>query len=101
MKRTKNMIYSPSAESRELFLYTTNTYAIYSSIQNTIESLKKKYKKGIYDREKAIDSWYYVATFASDRYNVDFGYKFTVTERFTAAVVLESYFKEDVEEEDD
>lgn len=97
MKRTKNMVNNPSTESRELFLYTVNNAKIYPSISATIKNLKKKYEKGIYNTEKAIDAWYYIATMGSSAYNKDFGYNFTVTERFSASVELENYFKEDIE----
>ena len=35
------------------------------------------------------------ATEASKMYNKDFGYSFSVQDRFTAAVEMEEYYKED------
>lgn len=99
MKRTRNMIYSPTEESRELVLYATNTGELYRGITTAIISnLSRKWKKGIYQKEKAIDLWYNLATQASAAYNRDFGYSFTVQERFTAAVEFEDYYKELVQE---
>lgn len=99
MTRTKSMIYKPTTESNELYIYIVNTERLYHQrIVPTIENLKKKYKKGIYDKEKAIDLWYYTATAGSDLYNKDFGYRFTVQDRFTVATDLESRFFEDVTE---
>ena len=97
MKRTANMIYKPSDEARELVLYAENDHDIYfGHIKPVIENLAKKMKKGVYDSNKAVDLWYYVATDAAKKYNKEFGYMFTVTERFTAAVALEERFIEDV-----
>lgn len=99
MTRTKSMTYKFTPESNELYIYIVNTESLYRQrIVPTIENLKKKYKKGIYDKEKAIDLWYYTATAGSDLYNKDFGYRFTVQDRFTVATDLESRFFEDVTE---
>lgn len=99
MKRTRNMVYKPTEESRELVLYADNTYSVYSrSILPTVESLKKKAAKGVYDTEKAVDAFYYVACAASDEYNREFGYSFSVQDRFTAAVELEEYYRETIME---
>jgi len=97
MKRTKNMIYKETTESRELFLYATNDGELYRGMTTAvINSLKKKAKKGVYDAEKAVDAYYNVATEASRKYNKDFGYSFSVQDRFTVAVEMEGYYKEEV-----
>lgn len=96
MTRTKNMIYKETAESRELFLYATNDGRLYTRmITPVIENLRKKAVKGSYDKEKAIDAYYHVATEASKMYNKDFGYSFSVQDRFTVAVDMESYYRDD------
>ena len=95
MKRTKSMIYRETEESRELFLYATNDGELYRSmICPIIANMKKKATKGIYDAEKAADAFYHVATEASKHYFRDFGYKFSVTDRFTAAVDMAEYYAE-------
>lgn len=97
MKRTKNMTYKETTESRELFLYATNDCDIYrSAIVPAIENLRKKYKKGIYDPEKAVDLFYYIADRASKKYGVAFGYNFSVQDRFTCAVDMVKYYEEDI-----
>lgn len=99
MKRTKNMTYNPTTESRELMLYTVNDGDIYRGATTaTINNLRKKNIDGIYDKEKAVDAWYYVASLASNKYFREFGYRFSVTDRFTCAVELEEYYKEHIEE---
>lgn len=55
MKRTKSMIYRKTQESRELFIYATNTGEIYPQTCAIIRKLAKKYAKGVYDADKAID----------------------------------------------
>lgn len=95
MKRTKNMIYKETTESRELFLYATNDGNLYRQmITPAINNLKKKLAKGQYDAQKAVDLYYYIATEASNRYYKDFGYKFSVGDRFTVAVEMEGYYFE-------
>lgn len=96
MKRTKSMVYKTSEEARELMLCTVNEAGLYPWIQAVIKSLAKKAKKGVYDSEKAIDAWYPVATEMSKRYYKYFGYMFTVQERFTAAVDIEEYYRDEV-----
>ena len=97
MKRTKNMIYNETTESRELFLYATNSGDLYRQMATPIiNNLRKKAQKGVYNREKAVDAWYMVATEASNKYNKDFGYRFTVADRFTVAVDMAEYYEEEI-----
>lgn len=97
MKRTKNMVYAPTTEARELFLYATNDGDLYRSmVSPIIASMKKKVAKGIYDAEKAVDAFYHVATEASRHYNRDFGYSFSVTDRYTAACEMADYYNEEI-----
>lgn len=99
MKRTKSMIIHETVESRELFLYATNTESIYkNAIVPTIRNIAKKYRAGKFDAEKAIDAFYHVANYASELYHAWYGYKFTVTERYTAAANMKDYFMEDIME---
>ena len=96
MKHTKSMIYTPSTEATELFIYTTNdSYLYHHHTKAIIYNLKKKAIKGTYNSEKAVDLYYYLATEASNKYYKDFGYKFSVTDRYTVAVGLENYYKDD------
>ena len=99
MKRTKSMVYKPTEESRELVLYAENTRNLYlHRIQPAIESLAKKYRKGVYNKNKAVDLYYHIVTDASKMYCRQFGYSFSVTDRYTAAVELEeSYFENVIE----
>lgn len=99
MKRTKSMVYKETIESNELYLYTINTGTLYTrSILPTLENLKKKYKKGIYDKEKAIDAFYHISTEAAKMYAKEFcsaDFRFSVQDRFTVAVEMEAYYFED------
>lgn len=98
MKRTKTMTYNETAESRELFLYATNNGDLYRSMTTpVITNLKKKLAKGVYDSDKAVDAYYHIATEASNRYQKDYGYAFSVADRFTVAVDMEAYYKEEIE----
>lgn len=72
---------------------------IYEGITTAVlNNLRKHYKKGVYSTDKAVDAWYQVATEGSRSYNKEFGYSFSVGDRFTVAVELEKYYREDVEE---
>ena len=101
MKITKNMYVNNTAESRELELYMENTRDLYfRCIIPAINNLKKKMARGVFDKEKATILFYHVATKASEAYNRDFGYKFTVTERWTAASNVLEQWLDDIMEED-
>lgn len=101
MKRTKSMYYCRTSQSDELFLYTVNTGIIYTEYTSPlIELLRKHYKKGVYSKNKAIDAYYKIATFAAKLYNKEFasdGYRsFSVTDRFTVAIEMEQRYYEQV-----
>jgi hypothetical protein len=99
MKRAKNMIYKASDEARELFLYATNSGVLYDrQIKPSIENLRKKARKGTFDKDKAADLFYYVATSASVMYDKDFGFSFSVQQRFTAAVDMVDFYIDEIEE---
>ena len=100
MKRTKSMIYNQTQESIELTHFAANTESIYPQICATVRNLAKKFAKGVYDAEKAIDAFYYVACAASDLYKKWYGYGFSVADRFSAAVDLRDYFTENIENND-
>lgn len=91
------MTYNETTESRELFLYATNDGTLYrQSITPIINNLRKKAQKGIYDSNKAVDAWYTVATQASNKYNKDYGYSFSVQDRFTVAVDMAEYYEDEI-----
>ncbi len=97
MKRTKSMTYKPTTESRELFLYAINDSDIYrQQITPAIKNLKRKATKGIYDQNKSIDLFYHITTAASKKYQIDFGYSFSVGDRFTAAADMADYYKDEI-----
>ena len=96
MKRTRSMIYNETTESRELLLYATNDGELYRQmITPVVNNLRRTASKGWYDSEKAVDAYYRIACEASKRYNRDFGYSFSVTDRFTAAVDMEKFYRDD------
>ena len=96
MKHAKNMTYNETTESRELFMYAVNNGELYrQTITPAINNLRKKAIKGVYDSTKAIDLWYMVATEASNRYYKDYGYKFSVADRYTVAVDMCKYYEDD------
>ena len=97
MKYTKSMIYNETTESRELILYATNDGNLYRQmITPIINNMRKTAQKGIYNSDKAVDAWYPVATAASNKYGKDYGYTFSVQDRYTAAVDMEEYYREEI-----
>ena len=103
MKRTKAMYYNPTAESRELTLCAVNMIDVWPQLEYTIKMLLKKARKGIYNADKAIDAYYPIVTNAAkvycERYGnglESFSRIFSVTDRFTAAIEIEKYFREDI-----
>lgn len=100
MKKTKNMVYNPTQEARELFCFATNTRELHTQICAIVHSLARKYAKGIYDAEKAAAAFYPVATAASNLYKKWFGYNFSVQDRYTAVVDMVEYFTENIIDDD-
>ena len=106
MSRPKSMIYKPSIESRELTLYTVNEGTLYPWTCNIVRNLNRKYRKGTFDGDKAIDAFYPVACEAAKRYCKEFArledapQVFTVTDRFTVAADLVEYYIENIEKGD-
>lgn len=101
MKKSKSMFYSPSAEARELFVYTNSNEAVYVQfIAPIVKNLSRKYKKGIFDREKAAAAFYHAMNHANKLYIGDFGYSFDVTARYTAAIDMVDYYMENIEKDD-
>jgi hypothetical protein len=96
MKRTKSMIYKPTEESRELSLYAENSGRLWEMfLLPILDNLKKHAEKGNYNHDRAIDSLYNYMTIASNAYKKEFGYSFSVGDRFTAATELEQYIYEE------
>lgn len=98
MKRTRSMIIAPSDEARELMLFVANTEVMYNKAKYVVNALKKHYKRGNYSADRAVDAYYNVVTEAAKLYKKWYDGDFSVTDRFNAAVELEEYFREDVEE---
>ena len=102
MKNTNNISnseLSETVESRELFLYATNNRETYNLVIPVINNLKKHYKKGYYNAEKAIKSYYRIAHYASNLYFRDFGYKFSVTDKKLCALRMENFYFDQVSED--
>lgn len=93
MKRTKSMYYEETVESRELVLYTENNYECYRMYEQISKNLRRKMYSGVYNAEKAIDAFYPLTTYASDLYNREFGFRFSVQQRFTAAADIASMWE--------
>ena len=107
MKHTKSMVYKPSEESRELFLYAINTGCLYNYMMvPVVRNLAKKYAKGNFDSTKAIDAFFPIANEAAKMYakefakNPDWCIIFDVTARFTVAQDMVDYYMENIEKND-
>lgn len=96
MKRTSNMIYRASEEARELYLCADNESTLYPMKQAIEANLIKKMQKGIFDGKKAIEAFYYLMDAMAKKYKKDFGYMFTVTERWTVAADMAQDFIEEM-----
>lgn len=95
MKRTKSMYYNPTAESRELSVYAANVESVYRTLQAIESNLDRKIAKGIYNSDKAIDAFFTAAEAAAAAYFKEWGYKFTVNERYNAAIELRNDYEID------
>jgi len=93
--------------ARELELYTENTRRIYDRCtMPTVESLKRKARKGQYNKEKAVKAWEYVAEAAAKEYSREFASPtawhivFNAATRRVVAATLEAvYYDEYIREE--
>lgn len=74
-RNSKRLRESVSNEDvRELVLYITNNGDMYRGIiDSTVKNLRRKIKRGIYDEQRAIDAWMYVADEGVRRYDREFG----------------------------
>ena len=97
MKHPKSMHIENSMEARELALYAENRVELWPRFESVIKAVSKHYKRGRFDAVKAIDAFFPLATAGSNLYKKDFGYSFTVTERYTAANIMVERFMEDIE----
>ena len=104
MKRTKNMTVNPTTESNELFLYAVNTGRLYQQVISVVRNLARKYRKGIYDPDRARDAYYPIACEAAKLYQHEYCSPgdsiFSVSDRFTAAAEMEEYYRENVINDD-
>lgn len=104
MKITKNMFYKEDENSKELLLFTVNESLLYSRcITPAIKNLHRKFLRGTFDANKAVELFYYVATDAAKEYNRQFpisDYIFSVTTRWTTAKNLLDYYMQDITEEE-
>lgn len=106
MKKTKNMVIRPSEEARELFLCATNEGRIYPFVVSVVRNLAKKYQKGTFDKEKAIEAFFPVATAEAKIYCKEFArledyvQVFDVTARYSAAAEMVNYYMENIVKND-
>ena len=85
-------------------LFTVNESLLYSRcITPAIKNLHRKFLKGTFDVDRAVEMFYYVATDAAKEYNKIFlasDYTFSVTTRWTTAKNLLDYYMQDITEEE-
>ena len=69
MKKTRNMVYKRSDESKELLLCTINNGDIYrGAIKPICRAIAKKHKANIFDLDKATGAFYRVAKISAKDY---------------------------------
>ena len=92
--------------ARELYLYAVNDAGLYHShTQPIIANLAKKRRRGIYDQDKALILWGYLADDAAKRYNKEHGTGtrwfelFTVATRSETARELAAHYAEELAED--
>lgn len=79
----------------ELFLCIINDGELYHQmIIPCIKNLERKYQKGIFDKEKAVVLWQYVADESARRYTKNFGTRFSVATRKEVAKKLNDYYED-------
>lgn len=96
-------LHTDTPEARELHLFAINDSQLYySKITPIIDNLKRKIKKGTYDKVLALKLWRYAADDAAKRYNAEFmdsrvGFGiFTAPIRNEVATLLQEYYDEEL-----
>ena len=89
--------------AKELFLYAVNNGNLYRQRTTpAIENLRRKAQKGIYDKERAVQLWQYIADEAARMYDKEFGSgrgsmtMFNKATRNDTARQLANYYEEQV-----
>lgn len=74
------------AAANELALYVENTSQVYHNVtMYTVNNLKKKFAKGLYETDKAVRAWEHVAEYAAKLYHREFGGNCRWYDTFNAA----------------
>lgn len=80
------------------YMLLTQAFCTIARLSQVLKISEKKARKGTFDKDKAADLFYYVATSASAMYDKDFGFSFSVQQRFTAAVDMVDFYIDEIEE---
>lgn len=67
--------YTASDEARELYLYITNDYTTWQSVEAYYRLLERKRDKGVYNTKRAVDGMSYAVETGAKRYAKEFGTK--------------------------
>lgn len=104
MKPTKNMIYKPSTEARELYVFSDNYEPLYKYYLQICGSIKKHYDRGAFDLQLATVALYRFTTEAAREYcklycsrGEKYYNVFSVSDRWTAAADLAEALQSDLE----
>ncbi len=89
------------AAVRELVLYITNDHELYRrQVIPIIDNLRKKIKRNVYDADKAVKLWKYLADAGAKKYTQEFGTQdamiFSPATREAAAVELRDNYDEEL-----
>lgn len=103
-KRKRNPPHTDTQEARELYLFAVDDGHLYRSCTTLIiDNLKKKIKKGVYDKVLALKLWRYAADDAAQRYTKEFDTRgsslygiFTVPMRNEVATLLQEHYDEEL-----
>lgn len=94
-----------SDEARELQLYIVNDGQLYKQAQSIMTNLRKKIKRGVYDPEKAVDLWMYLATAGAKKYMKEYGSPngriqdiFPKSVRYNVAQLLADDYEEELQD---
>lgn len=80
------------------YMLLTQAFCMIARLSRVSKTSEKKQERGTFDKDKAADLFYYVATSASAMYDKDFGFSFSVQQRFTAAVDMVDFYIDEIEE---
>ena len=88
MKHSKNMVVIETAESKKLALFCENEEGIYQRLFYAFKIFERHYRKGDFDKTRAVDYLYPIVSDGAKVYTALFNERCGVTVKYSAAAQI-------------